>query len=162
MDRVYPVVFIDAIVVKVRDGQVTNRPFYGAVSVTTSGKRDILGIWTDDSSEGAKYWNQNAKDPRPVYTTQLRQQPVNDSISSPANGTNDTRQAVTVPVIVRKFANGTASIAAEDIDVVLVQHQSGDETWLYLGYGIMHQIELTTESACRLYKMLGNLLEKAN
>jgi transposase-like protein len=56
LDRVYPVVFIDAIVVKVRDGQVTNRPFYVAVGVTTGGERDILGIWAGDGGEGAKYW----------------------------------------------------------------------------------------------------------
>lgn len=56
LDRVYPVVFIDAIVVKVRDGQVTNRPFYVAVGVTTSGERDILSIWAGDGGEGAKYW----------------------------------------------------------------------------------------------------------
>ena len=45
LDRVYPVVFIDAIVVTVRDGQVTNRPFYAAIGVTIDGRRDILGIW---------------------------------------------------------------------------------------------------------------------
>jgi len=58
LDRVYPVVFIDALVVKVRDGQVTNRPFYAAVGVTVDGKRDILGIWAGPvgGSEGAKYW----------------------------------------------------------------------------------------------------------
>lgn len=58
LDRVYPVVFIDAIVVKVRDGQVTNRPFYAAIGVTIDGKRDILGVWAGPAggSEGAKYW----------------------------------------------------------------------------------------------------------
>ena len=56
LDRVYPVVFIDAIVVKVRDGQVVNRPFYVAVGVTVAGERDILGIWAGDGGEGAKYW----------------------------------------------------------------------------------------------------------
>jgi putative transposase len=35
LDRIYPVIFIDAIVVKVRDGQVTNRPIYVAIGVTT-------------------------------------------------------------------------------------------------------------------------------
>jgi putative transposase len=39
---VYPVVFIDAIHVKVRDGQVANRAFYCAIGVTVDGKRDIL------------------------------------------------------------------------------------------------------------------------
>jgi putative transposase len=56
LDRVYPVVFIDAIVVKVRDGQVTNKPFYVVIGVTTAGERDILGIWAGDGNEGAKYW----------------------------------------------------------------------------------------------------------
>ncbi len=41
LDRVYPVVFIDAINVKVRDGQVTNRPIYVAIGVTIAGERDI-------------------------------------------------------------------------------------------------------------------------
>jgi transposase-like protein len=56
LDRVYPVVFIDAIHVKVRDGQVANRAFYCVVAVTTEGKRDILGIWPSSGSEGAKFW----------------------------------------------------------------------------------------------------------
>ena len=56
LDRVYPVVFIDAIHVKVRDGQVANRAFYAAVGVTVEGKRDILGIWASTGAEGAKFW----------------------------------------------------------------------------------------------------------
>ena len=56
LDPVYPVIFIDAIVVKVRDGQVTNKPFYVVIGVTTAGERDILGIWAGDGGEGAKYW----------------------------------------------------------------------------------------------------------
>ena len=56
LDRVYPVVFIDAIHVKVRDGQVSNKPFYAAVGVTAGGERDILGIWAGQGGEGAKYW----------------------------------------------------------------------------------------------------------
>jgi putative transposase len=56
LDRVYPVVFIDAIHVKVRDGQVANRAFYCAIGVTVEGKRDILGIWASPGAEGAKFW----------------------------------------------------------------------------------------------------------
>ena len=52
----YPVLFVDAIHVKVRDGQVTNRPFYVVIGVTVDGHRDILGIWAGDGGEGAKYW----------------------------------------------------------------------------------------------------------
>jgi putative transposase len=56
LDRVYPVLFIDAIVVKVRDGQVVNRPIYVVIGVTVNGERDILGLWAGDGSEGAKFW----------------------------------------------------------------------------------------------------------
>jgi putative transposase len=56
LDRVYPVLFIDAIVVKVRDGQVVNRPIYVVVGVTVNGERDILGLWAGDGGEGAKFW----------------------------------------------------------------------------------------------------------
>jgi putative transposase len=57
LDPVYPVVFIDAIVVKIREGQVANRPIYVAVGVTVDGTRDILGLWAGDGGEGAKYWH---------------------------------------------------------------------------------------------------------
>ena len=41
LDPVYPVIFIDAIVVKIREGQVANRPIYVAIGVTVDGGRDI-------------------------------------------------------------------------------------------------------------------------
>jgi transposase-like protein len=56
LDPVYPVVFIDCIHVKIRDGQVANRPVYVALAVTCDGGRDILGLWAGDGGEGAKYW----------------------------------------------------------------------------------------------------------
>src|SRR3954464_3881369 len=56
LDRVYPVVFIDAINVKIRDGKVANRPIYVALAVTVEGTRDILGLWAGDGGEGAKFW----------------------------------------------------------------------------------------------------------
>ena len=56
LEPVYPVVFIDAIHVKIRDGQVTNRPIYVAIGVTCGGERDILGLWAGDGGEGAKFW----------------------------------------------------------------------------------------------------------
>jgi putative transposase len=58
LDRVYPVIFIDCIVVKIRDGQVANRPIYTAIGVTVDGERDILGLWVGTGGEGAKYWQQ--------------------------------------------------------------------------------------------------------
>ena len=58
LDRVYPVIFIDCIHVKIRDGQVANRPIYVALGVTVNGERDILGLWAGEhgDGEGAKYW----------------------------------------------------------------------------------------------------------
>ncbi|WP_026876777.1 IS256 family transposase [Jiangella gansuensis] len=58
LERVYPVMFIDAIHVKIRDGQVTSRPIYVAIGVTVTGERDILGLWAGDGGEGAKFWLQ--------------------------------------------------------------------------------------------------------
>lgn len=56
LDETYAAIFIDAIVVKVRDGQVANRPFYAAIGVTLGGERDILGLWAGTGGEGAKFW----------------------------------------------------------------------------------------------------------
>jgi putative transposase len=56
LDEVYAAVFIDAIMVKVRDGQVANRPFYAAIGVSLAGDKDILGLWAGTGGEGAKFW----------------------------------------------------------------------------------------------------------
>jgi putative transposase len=56
LDEVYAAVFIDAIVVKVRDGQVANRPVYAAIGVTLAGDKDVLGLWAGTGGEGAKFW----------------------------------------------------------------------------------------------------------
>jgi transposase-like protein len=58
LDPVYPVIFLDAVHVKIRDGKVTNRPIYVALAVTVEGTRDILGLWAGDGGEGAKFWLQ--------------------------------------------------------------------------------------------------------
>ena len=56
LDEIYVAVFIDAIVVKVRDGQVASRPIYAAIGVTLAGREDILGLSAGTGSEGAKFW----------------------------------------------------------------------------------------------------------
>jgi len=52
------VVFIDAIQVKIREGQAASRPVYLALGVTVDGERDILGLWAGEhgDGEGAKFW----------------------------------------------------------------------------------------------------------
>src|SRR5262249_6456160 len=49
-------IFVDAVMVKVRDGQVANRPVYAAIGVTLTGEKDILGLWAGTGGEGAKFW----------------------------------------------------------------------------------------------------------
>lgn len=56
LDVVYAAVFIDALHVKVRDGQVVNRPVYAAIGVTVDGRKDVLGLWMGSGGEGAKFW----------------------------------------------------------------------------------------------------------
>ncbi|EUA51616.1 transposase, Mutator family protein [Mycobacterium xenopi 3993] len=52
LDPVYPVVFIDAINVKIRDGNVANRPIYIVLGVTVEGTRDVLGLWAGEHGDG--------------------------------------------------------------------------------------------------------------
>jgi putative transposase len=56
LDEVYAAIFIDAIMVKVRDGQVANRPIYAAIGVSLRGEKDVLGLWAGAGGEGAKFW----------------------------------------------------------------------------------------------------------
>lgn len=57
LDPLYPVLLIDAIVIKVRDAQVANRPVYVAIGVNLDGQRDVLGLWLGPTGgEGAKQW----------------------------------------------------------------------------------------------------------
>jgi putative transposase len=56
LDRVCPVVLIDAIFVKIREGSVANRPVYVALGINCHGERDVLGLWAGTGGEGAKAW----------------------------------------------------------------------------------------------------------
>ena len=87
LDRVYPVIFIDAIVVKVRDGQVTNRPVYVVIGVTVNGERDILGLWAGDGGEGAKFWL--------AVLTELKNRGVDDVCIAVCDGLKGLGEAIT-------------------------------------------------------------------
>ncbi|MCS3844023.1 transposase-like protein [Microbacterium sp. AK031] len=56
LDEVYAAIFIDAIVVKIRDRQVANRPVYAAIGVTLAVEKDVLGLWVGTGGDGAKFW----------------------------------------------------------------------------------------------------------
>jgi transposase-like protein len=55
-DAVCPVVFIDRVTVRGRDGHVTDRPVCMAVALAAGGHRDLLGRGIGGNGEGAKYW----------------------------------------------------------------------------------------------------------
>ena len=56
LDALYALVFFDAIRVKMRDeGTVRNKAVYLAIGVTPDGRKDVLGIWIEQT-EGAKFW----------------------------------------------------------------------------------------------------------
>lgn len=56
LEPIYATVFIDAIVIEVRDGQVRNQPYYAAIGVDLEGHKDIVGIWPgDDDRESVKF-----------------------------------------------------------------------------------------------------------
>jgi putative transposase len=57
LDPTYPILYLDAIVVKVRtDGRVRNRPVYIAMAVDLDGRKHVLGLWLGAGDEGAKFW----------------------------------------------------------------------------------------------------------
>ncbi len=87
-DPVYPVIFVDALVVKVREGQVRNTPFYVVMGVTTGGERDILGIWAGgEGGEGARFWLQ--------IFTELRNRGVEDVLIAVCDGLKGLPEAIT-------------------------------------------------------------------
>src|ERR1700691_3370292 len=89
LDRVYPVLLIDAIVVKVRDSQVANRPVYVAIGVNLDGERDVLGLWLGPSGgEGAKQWMS--------MLTELRNRGVADALIVCCDGLKGLPDAIRV------------------------------------------------------------------
>src|SRR6478609_1146396 len=94
LDPVYPVVFIDAINVKIRDGKVANRPIYVALAVTCEGRREILGLWAGEApsvtggqvGEGANYWLH--------VLTEIRNRGVNDVLMVVCDGLTGLPDAI--------------------------------------------------------------------
>ncbi|MDP9094672.1 MAG: IS256 family transposase [Actinomycetota bacterium] len=89
LDPIYPVIFVDALVVKVREGQVRNTPYYVVMGVTTAGERDILGIWAggDGGGEGARFWLQ--------IFTELKNRGVEDVLIAVCDGLKGLPEAIT-------------------------------------------------------------------
>ncbi|MGI8336941.1 IS256 family transposase [Actinomadura scrupuli] len=84
---VYPVVLIDAIYVKIREGQVANRPIYVALGIDCHGERDVLGMWAGTGGEGAKQWM--------TYLAELRNRGVGDVCIVACDGLKGLPEAIT-------------------------------------------------------------------
>jgi putative transposase len=86
LDAVYPILYIDALVVKVRDsGHVTNKAAHIVVGVDTDGVKHVLGIWVQ-SAEGAKFWLS--------VLTELRNRGVKDVLIACCDGLSGLPEAI--------------------------------------------------------------------
>jgi len=86
LEAVYPIVYLDALFVSVRDGgQVTKRAFYVALGVRVDGTRDVLGLWVA-ASEGSKFWLS--------ILTELKNRGVHDILFICADGLTGLGQAI--------------------------------------------------------------------
>ena len=86
LEDVYPILFLDALIVKVRDGgAVRNKACYVAVGVNIDGERDVLGLWFQ-SSEGAKFWL--------AVLNELRQRGVRDVLICCVDGLKGFPEAI--------------------------------------------------------------------
>jgi len=86
LDDVYPIMYLDAVRVKVRhDGRVINKAVYLAIGVTMNGVKEVLGMWTAET-EGAKFWLQ--------VVTELRNRGVKDIFIACVDGLKGFPEAI--------------------------------------------------------------------
>src|SRR5688572_5918778 len=88
LEPMYPVVFFDALRVKIRDeGVVRNKAVYLALAVLPDGRRDVLGIWIEQS-KGSKFWLK-------VFN-ELRSRGVNDILIAVVDGLKGLAEAIEI------------------------------------------------------------------
>ena len=86
LDAVYPIVYLDALHVKIRDaGHVQNRAIYVAIGVKLDGEKEVLGLWAGQA-EGAKFWLQ--------VVTELKNRGVQDIFIACVDGLKGLPQAI--------------------------------------------------------------------
>jgi putative transposase len=86
LDDVYPVIFLDCLVLKIREGgTVQRRACYLALGVSVEGERDVLGLWFQES-EGAKFWMQ--------VLAELKQRGVSDVLICCVDGLKGFPEAI--------------------------------------------------------------------
>ena len=123
LEDVYPILFLDALIVKVRDGgAVRNKACYVAIGVNLDGERDVLGLWFQ-SSEGAKFWlagpqrAEAARRPRRAHLLRRRPQglPRGDRGGLPAGVGADLHRPPDPPVACASSPTSTAAQVANDL-----------------------------------------------
>lgn len=85
LDPVYPIVYLDCIHVKVREGAVRVKAVYLAIGVTMTGEKEVLGMWLAQT-EGAKFWLQ--------VVTELRNRGVQDIFIACVDGLKGFPEAI--------------------------------------------------------------------
>ncbi|MBJ6728033.1 IS256 family transposase, partial [Geomesophilobacter sediminis] len=86
LEEVYPIVYLDAIRVRVRhNGHVINKAVYLGIGITAEGIKEILGMWTAEN-EGAKFWLQ--------VVTELRNRGVKDIFIACVDGLKGFPEAI--------------------------------------------------------------------
>jgi putative transposase len=87
LDALYAIVFFDALRVKMRDeGTVRNKAVYLAIGVATDGRKDVLGIWIEQT-EGAKFWMR--------VMSELKNRGTNDILIAVVDGLKGFPEAIT-------------------------------------------------------------------
>ena len=114
LDQIYPVVFMDAIRVKIRDeGQIRNKAIYIAIGLNMEGLKEVLGLWVEQT-EGAKFWLS--------VVTELKNRGVNDILIAAVDGLKGFPEAIGAVFpqtevqlcIVHMIRNSTRLVASKD------------------------------------------------
>jgi putative transposase len=86
LEKIYPILYLDAMVLKIRDGGlVQNKSLYLAMGITLQGEREVLGMWLQNT-EGAKFWLQ--------ILTELQQRGIEDIFIACVDGLKGFPQAI--------------------------------------------------------------------
>ena len=85
LDAVYPIVYLDCIHVKVRDGAVRAKAVYLSIGITLAGEKEVLGLWLSQN-EGAKFWLQ--------VVTELKNRGVQDIFIACVDGLKGFPEAI--------------------------------------------------------------------
>jgi transposase-like protein len=112
--------FIDCVNVKIRDGNVANRPIYVALAVTCEGTRDILGLWAGEhgDGEGAKYWMR--------VLSEIKNRGTRDCLIVVCDGLKGLPEAIGTVVAPDRRANVYCAFVTEFVQVRFEEGLGGD------------------------------------